>query len=132
MEDLDFDEFLDSIFQKKIDDSIKKYGIDKVGNHLGNILSSMAAEVVDKVVPRAIEKHTSGEIKKNLLQLIKDNKEYIPALRKVGVSVANSLRPIAGNRFTSLVSSILKPQLNDIGLDCVTSGNIKIELNKKL
>ena len=128
----EFKEFIEKIFEDTIDENIKKYGIEKVGLHLGNILKSMDSAVVSKVVPRAIEKHTSGEIQKELKSLISKNEDYIKALRKIGVSVANSLRPIAGNRFTLMVAKILKPQLNKIGLDCVTSGPIKSKLNKIL
>lgn len=128
----EFQEFIERVFENTINDNIKKYGIEKVGLHLGGILKSMDSEVVSKVVPRAIEKHTEGSIKKELKSLISKDKEYIFALRKVGVSVANSLRPIAGNKFTLMVDKILKPQLNKIGLDCVTSGPLKSKLNKAL
>lgn len=128
----EFKQFIESLFNETIEENIRKYGLKEVGLHLGKILESMDSLVVSKVVPRAIEKHTEGEIKKQLLSLISKDKEYISALRRVGVSVANSLRPIAGNKFTLMVAQILKPQLNEVGLDCVTSGPIKTKLNKLL
>lgn len=128
----EFKGFIDRLFDKVLEKNIQKYGIEKVGLHLGEILKGMDGEVVSKVVPRAIEKHTNGKVKNALLRLSRNEPDFIPQIRKVGVSVANSLRPIAGNRFTLMVARVLKPQLNALGLECVTSGSIKSRLNKAL
>lgn len=128
----EFKNFIESYFEEELNKNIEKYTIEKVGLHLGDILAGMAVNVVEKVVPRAIEKHSSGEVKNQLLKLSKQYKDFNQQIRVIGVSIANSLRPIAGNRFTLMVANILKPQLNKIGLDCVTSGIVKTKLNKML
>lgn len=127
-----FKEFIETYFNEELDKNIEKYGIHKVGLHLGDILKGMEKEVIEKVVPRAINKHSDEKLKRELVELSKKHPDFNQQIRKIGVSIANSLRPIAGNRFTFMVAKILKPQLNEIGLDCVTSGTIKSKLNKML
>lgn len=128
----EFKKFIETYFNEELNKNIKKYGINKVGLHLGDILRGMAEKVIEQVVPRAIDKHSTGKLKEDLINLSQHHPDFNQQIRKVGVSIANSLRPIAGNKFTFMVATILKPQLNEIGLDCVTSGPIKSKLNKML
>jgi hypothetical protein len=74
--------------------------VERVGVKLGEVLSSAEKSVVDIVVPRAIAKHADAGTAKDLMQLMKRHPDALEAIREVGVSIANSLRPIAGNRFT--------------------------------
>lgn len=112
--------------------AVNKYGIDGVGVKLGEVLSSAEMSVVEQVVPRAIAKHADPDTARELMKLIKSHPKAIKAIRAVGVSIANSLRPYAGNRFTKMVSMVLDQQLKPHGIQCVTHGAIKQRTSKKL
>ena len=64
------------------------------------------------------------------MKLIEEEPEALEAIRAAGVSIANRLRPIAGNRFTSLVKEQIEKPLVDNGIGCATRGKIKKELAK--
>jgi len=87
---------------------------------------------VREVVPRAISKHADSKTAEELTQLIDRRPDAVEALREIGVSVANSLRPLAGNRFTKMVSQILSKQLEPQGIACATHGDIKQRVSRGL
>jgi len=121
----EFWQSIEKIFDELLSRALKQYGPEGAGNKLGEVLRSAEMSVVKKVVPRAIAKHADPQIALELTKLIERQPDAIGALREVGVSIANSLRPIAGQRFTKLVSVILSRQLDPQGIACATRGEIK-------
>lgn len=65
------------------------------------------------------------ESAKDLMLVMKRRPDALAAIREVGASIAISLRPIAGNRFTKMVRLVLVKKLKPYGTGCVTSALIR-------
>jgi len=122
-----------AFFGKKIKKSLKgaKQPI-KVGNSLGDILKKSDKDVVKMITPRAVTKWASHKTLPKWNKIIKDPKMVLE-LREIGKSIANSMRPLAGNNFAIWVARILNEFFikENLPLKAITSGKIKKELNKR-
>lgn len=126
-------ETIKSFFEKKIDTALKIAGCPlKLGDNLSSLLKGSDEEIVKIVTPRAVKKWASSETLSKWEEIIKDNKMVLE-LREIGKSIANSMRPIAGNTFTSWIAKILNHyfEKDAIPLKAVTKGVIKKQLNEK-
>jgi hypothetical protein len=104
-----------------------------VGNKLSELLKNCEVEAVKLVTPRAVKKWASQETIEKWQEIINDE-QMLVELRIIGRSIANSLRPLAGNTFTQWISQVLNLAFKnkDLPLECVTSGKIKKEFTKRL
>lgn len=125
---------LEQLFNQKLHEALDRWGSPlEVGNHLGEILRGAEIEVVKLVVPRAARKWASPENLSLWEEMIDDDKKLLE-LRVIGTSIANTLRPLAGNTFAQWVATILNTVFDERGLplQCVTKGKHKRELAKRL
>ena len=139
---LDWDNEQEKIFKKEIknffDFRINHY-LEKsnnpllVGDELANILKSGDSEVVKIITPRAVKKWASPQTISKWLEIIK-NPVMLSELRTIGKSIANTMRPLAGNNFSLWVASILNSYFKQqkLPLEALTSGPIKIKIGKSL
>lgn len=104
-----------------------------VGNKLSQILKNSEVEAVKMVTPRAVKKWASPKTLAKWQELIKDD-QMLVELREIGKSIANTLRPLAGNTFTQWVCQVLNLTFKNknLPLECITSGNAKKQLTKSL
>lgn len=128
-EEEQFKKKIEKIFGDALDDGIKRFGRGELLDHLGEILKGSEDRVVDLVVLRSAKKYTSGKFGEKLAKLLEENPEGRGQLREVGVSIANTLRPLAGNRFTRLVRDQVEAPLKAEGIGVATKGRIRKELN---
>ncbi len=103
----------------------------KIGDKLSSILKSSEEDVVNIVTPRAIKKWASAETLPKWEKIIEDQR-MIVELRMIGKSIANTMRPLAGNNFASWVAKLLNAHFesNKIPIKAITSGPIKTEINE--
>lgn len=131
-EEKEYKRKLEEVFEKASKNASKKYpNNEDLLDNLGEILSSSELEVVKLVVPRSIRKKANERFAKKLLEMIEKDPEVAEALRDVGVSIANTLRPIAGNRFTDLVKRNIEDPLQRHGIGCTTKGEMKSKLKER-
>lgn len=105
----------------------------EVGDSLASVLKSSDGEIVNIVTPRAVKKWASIKTRPKWDKLLQDPR-MVSELRVIGRSIANTMRPLAGNTFALWVARILNEYFakNKIPLKAVTSGPVKTELGKSL
>ena len=125
---------ISQLFEAKLEQALQTYDSPlEVGNRLGDVLRELEVEAAKLVVPRSVRRHALPE---NLLRwddLLKDE-DMLLDLRKVSTSIANTMRPLAGNKFAEWITKVLNIVFTqqDIPLYCVTKGKIKQELTRRL
>lgn len=104
-----------------------------VGNRLGSIFQDSADDVVRIIIPRAVRKWSSAKTFPRWKKVLADPVMTLE-LRMIGKSVANTMRPLAGNNFSSWVAEILNVYFvkKRMPLRAITSGVIKRDISKKL
>lgn len=122
------------LFEAKLEQALQTYGSPlEVGNRLGDVLRELEVEAAKLVVPRSVGKHALPENLLRWADLLTDE-EMLLDLRKVSTSIANTMRPLAGNKFAEWITKVLNLAFTqqDIPLYCVTKGKIKQELTRRL
>jgi len=128
----EFKEGIGSYFTSKIEDLLKNSdNCLEVGNQLGQILKDSDSDIVKMVTPRAVKKWASPETLPLWEEMLK-NEKMIFELREIGKSIANSMRPLAGNNFAIWVSKVLNKcfEQEEIGLFSATKGGVRTKLVK--
>ena len=128
----EFKETIRNYFNNKINEYIETSdNYIEVGNNLAQILKSSEENIVKIITPRAVKKWASAETLPLWEEFLK-NERMILELRGIGKSIANSMRPLAGNNFAMWVTKILNKtfQNEKLPLLAVTSGEVKQKLNK--
>jgi len=128
----EFKETIRNYFDNKINEYLENSeNYIEVGNNLAYILKSSEEDIVKIIAPRAVKKWASVETLPLWEEFLK-NEQMISELREIGKSIANSMRPLAGNNFALWVTKILNKtfQNKKLPLSAVTSGKIKQNLNK--
>ena len=121
-------------FDKKIEKALKQYRNPLIaGDKLGQLLRDSEKEAVDFTTPRAVKKWASKETLGKWEIVLKD-KKMLAELRVIGRSIANTLRPLAGHKFSQWVCKVLNESFEYYGLplECTTKGKIKKSIAKKL
>ncbi len=127
-------EQISQLFKAKLEQALQAYGSPlEVGNRLGDVLRELEVEAAKLVVPRSVGKHALPE---NLLkwdEFLKDE-DMLLDLRKVSTSIANTMRPLAGNKFAEWITTVLNIAFAQqaLPLYCVTKGKIKQKLTRDL
>lgn len=128
----EFKENINKLFEAKIKECIESsVNAAEAGNNLAELLKSLENEIVKIVTPRAVKKWASAETLP-LWEKFLENDKMISELREIGKSIANSLRPFAGNRFATWVALVLSNCFMEekLPLVAVTKGKIKQSLVK--
>jgi len=127
----EFKEAIRKYFDGKIDSALGKENPLEVGNRLAELLKSSEQDIVEIVTPRAVKKWASPETLL-LWEKFLENKQMVSELREIGKSIANSMRPLAGNNFAIWVTKVLNRAFQDEALPLLaaTSGEIKQNLNR--
>lgn len=122
------------LFSRKLQEAFAQFSSPlEVGNRLGDVLKGVELEAVKLVVPRAVRKWASKENLPQWEAILKDETMLLE-LRAISTSVANTMRPLAGNTFAQWVTDVLNAifQQQTLPLRCVTKGKVKGELSKGL
>ena len=122
------------LFDVKLKQALQTYESPlEVGNRLGDVLRELEVETAKLVVLRSVQKHTSPENLSRWEDLLKDE-EMLLDLRKVSTSIANTMRPLAGNKFAEWIATVLNLAFTQQGIPlyCVTKGRIKQALTQRL
>jgi BsaWI restriction endonuclease type 2 len=125
----EFKKDVEKVFGDTLNEGIRKFGQGNLLDHLGEILKGSEDKVVDLVVPRSVKKFATGKFAESLTRSLEENPGAPGQLRDIGVSIANTLRPLAGNRFTRLVRDQIEAPLKADGIRVATKGKIRKELN---
>ncbi|MCI2430658.1 BsaWI family type II restriction enzyme [Candidatus Acetothermia bacterium] len=123
-----------ALFSRRLQEALTQYGDPlTVGNRLGDVLRSVESEAVQMIVPRAVRKRASKQNLPHWEEILKDETMLVD-LRDIGTSIANTLRPQAGNTFTKWIASVLNLTFDQqrIPLRCVTKGKVKSDLSERL
>lgn len=129
----EFKKVIKRFFDDKINSVLKKSNNPlEIGDDLAATLKSSDEDVVRIITPRAVKKWASSQTWPKWKEIIKDPRMVLE-LRTIGKSIANTMRPLAGNNFALWVAKILNVHFskNNIPLEAITSGKIKSELSKK-
>lgn len=104
----------------------------RIGDELANLLKNSDHDVVKIITPRAVSKWASAKTFPKWTKILEDP-QMIVELREIGKSIANTMRPLAGNNFALWVAAILNTyfQQQKIPLQALTSGKIKNALGKE-
>lgn len=119
-------------FDSKIEEYLEEFDNPaEAGNRLGELLKNSEEDIVRIVTPRAVKKWASAETLPLWEEFLK-NERMVSELREIGKSIANSLRPLAGNNFAVWVTRVLNKAFLEENLPfiAVTSGEIKQKLEK--
>lgn len=130
----EFKEVIKKFFDDKIDSALKKSDNPlKIGDDLATILKNSDEDVVKIITPRAVKKWASPQTLPKWEEILGDPRMLLE-LRVIGRSIANTMRPLAGNNFALWVAKILNTYFlqKKIPLEAITSGKIKRELEQKL
>ncbi|PIQ86409.1 MAG: hypothetical protein COV74_04945 [Candidatus Omnitrophica bacterium CG11_big_fil_rev_8_21_14_0_20_45_26] len=128
----EFKDVINKFFDNKLKSALKKPNNPlEVGNNIAMILKKSDKEVVKIVAPRAVRKWASLETRAKWQKILADPR-MLMELRLIGKSIANTMRPLAGNKFTLWIAKILNTYLEDarLPLKAITKGKIKTVLNK--
>ena len=129
----EFKDIIKKFFNDKISNALKgtKNPL-QVGDNLSNILKNSDKDVVKIITPRAVRKWASARTFPKWHQILKDP-QMIVELREIGKSIANTMRPLAGNNFASWVAAILNKyfEQQNIPLQALTSGKVRNALGKE-
>jgi len=129
----EFKEVIRKFFDDKINDALggAKNPL-QIGDVLSEVLKNSDNDVVKIITPRAVRKWASARTFPKWQQMLKDP-QMIVELREIGKSIANTMRPLAGNNFASWVATILNKYLEqqDIPLRALTSGRVRNALAKE-
>lgn len=129
----EFKEIIRRFFDEKIDSALNNSKNPlEIGDNLASILKSSDQDVVRIITPRAVKKWASPKTLPQWENILK-NPQMILELREIGRSIANTMRPLAGNNFALWVAKILNVYFsqNKIPLNAITSGQVKRELTEK-
>ena len=124
----------EEFFDNKLKKAFKRYKNPLVvGDKLGQLLRDSEKEAVDLTTPRAVKKWASRDTFKKWEIVLKD-KRMLSELRYIGKSIANTLRPLAGHKFSQWVCKVLNQSFEryKLPLECTTRGKIKESIAKKL
>jgi len=104
-----------------------------VGDKLASLLKDSDEDVVKIVTPRAVKKWASEKTLPKWEKIFKDP-QMLLELRIIGRSIANTMRPLAGNNFALWVTKILNTyfQRSKVPLEAITGGEIKREVERNL
>lgn len=124
---------LKTYFEKKINTALKGKKPLAVGDRLAELLKDSEEDIVKLVTPRAVKKWASKETLPMWEKFLK-NDQMILELREIGKSIANSMRPIAGNNFAIWVSKVLNKAFENekVPLRAETTGETKKALNEAI
>ncbi|MEK7500981.1 MAG: BsaWI family type II restriction enzyme [Patescibacteria group bacterium] len=104
----------------------------QVGDGLSNLLKNSDKDVVKMITPRAVRKWASARTFPKWHRILKDPQMLIE-LREIGKSIANTMRPLAGNNFALWVVAILNRyfEQQNIPLRALASGKLRNALAKE-
>jgi len=122
------------LFESHLQNAFETYESPlEVGNRLGDVLRGAEVEVANLVVPRSVRKWASLENLSRWEDLLKDENMLLD-LRTISTSIANTMRPLAGNKFAMWITEVLNIAFNqhNLSLHCLTKGKIKSDLAKRL
>ncbi|MCY3973054.1 MAG: BsaWI family type II restriction enzyme [Candidatus Dadabacteria bacterium] len=128
----EFKETIRKYFASRIDEHLEgARNYSEVGNKLGQILKDSDKDIVKIVTPRAVKKWASPETLP-LWEKFLGNEQIVLELREIGKSIANSMRPLAGNNFAVWVSKVLNKSFEQQGIPLLstTKGETKKKLNE--
>jgi hypothetical protein len=133
-EEDDWKEAKEKFFDKQPEKALKQYKDPLIaGDRLGQLLRESEKEAVDFTTPRAVKKWASkGTFGK--WEIVLKDKKMLAELRVIGKSIANTLRPLAGHKFSQWVCKVLNKSFEhyNLPLECTTKGKIKESIAKKL
>ncbi len=124
---------IEKFFSRKLKSALKRSKNPlQVGDDIATILEKSDKEVVKIVTPRAIRKWASERTLKKWQRIINDPR-MLMELRIIGKSIANTMRPLAGNNFALWITKILNTYFEDtkLPLKAIMKGKIKAELSRK-
>ena len=133
-QEIAFKQIIKKFFDDKISNALKTAKNPlKIGDDLSTILKDSDAEVVRMITPRAIKKWASPATLSKWEKIMEDPR-MLAELRIIGKSIANTMRPLAGNNFSLWVAKILNTHFSEkkIGLKAITSGKIKSDMTRDL
>ena len=122
---------LENSFQEFLKENNNDYSY--ICNNLGKKLKECKDLVYESILPNILDKWCSEETKPLWLEMIK-NPKMLEELNTIGVSIANTMRPVAGNTFADWVCKILNKMFdeNKMNLKCQTTGEYKKQINEQL
>ncbi len=129
----EFKETIKTYFESKISGVLGMQSALEVGDNLAELLKSSEEDIVKIITPRAVKKWASSETLP-LWEKFLENEQMILELREIGKSIANSMRPLAGNNFAIWVTKVLNKAFEDekLPLSAATTGEAKKALNKAI
>ena len=121
------------LLEKKLTSAKDQYG-NQVGNHLGSIMQSAALDVVKLVVPRSAEKFLKPATFKKFINLLESGEITYEEIWNMSTSIANTLRPLAGNNFAKWVCDLLNDDFEqkNLSIKAIMSGPVKKSLATNL
>jgi hypothetical protein len=129
----EFKETIKTYFDDKISGVLDTQNALEIGNNLAELLKSSEEDIVKIITPRAVKKWASPETLP-LWEKFLENEQMILELREIGKSIANSMRPLAGNNFAIWVTKVLNKafEKENLPLNAATTGEAKKALNKAI
>ena len=129
----EFKETIHTYFNEKINNELNSKNALKVGDNLGQLLKNSEEDIVKIITPRAVKKWASPETLPLWEEFLK-NEQMILELREIGKSIANSMRPLAGNNFAIWVTKVLNKAFENekLPISASTTGDAKKALNKAI
>ena len=118
---------IENLFSKTFESELAKHSPLELGDNLFRVFKDTEIEAVKLVTPRAIRKWASKETSAKWQEIIKKDEEMLLEVRNIGKSIANTLRPLAGNKFALIVTKLLNSAFkeNKLSLICQTQGKEK-------
>lgn len=125
---------IDQIRLNKLSEAKERYGIENLGDKLGEVLENTATDVVKLVVLRSARKFLKDESYQAVKNLIDSGTLSIQELWDLSTSIANTLRPLAGHTFTQWLAGLLNAvfEKGNAPLMATTKGEVKNALARQL
>jgi len=129
----EFKETIHKYFDEKISNELNSKNALNVGDNLGQLLKNSEEDIVKIITPRAVKKWASPETLP-LWEKFLENKQMVLELREIGKSIANSMRPLAGNNFAIWITKVLNKafEVENLPITASTTGEAKKALNKAI
>ena len=129
----DYKEKINKIRDEGFQHAINQYG-DDIEENLGKALLDNLPKILPVVLERSAKWWINPEANKKITKLIEDGELTHEELHNFTKSVSNTLRPLAGGTFETMVSNTLnqKFEKNNSPLRATTTGPIRKKLKYKL